>query len=119
MKHIQIYENFKEGPMAKPDGFFTRLAKGAKHAMGFENEQHRKYLESIHRAIADTSLYNWVQHVREIKPGVIVAWVNGTALTVDTNSPEILFKGNVLDLHNTEEEVKRLYDRLIGMVEQS
>lgn len=117
MKHIQIYENFKEGPMVKPEGFFSRLAKGAKHAMGFENEQDRKSLGSVHRAILDTSLYNWVENVREIKPGVIVAWINGNSLTVDKNSPEILFKGNILDLHNTQEEADLLYSKLIGMAE--
>jgi hypothetical protein len=116
MKHIKIYENFQEGPMRKPEGFFSSLARGAKHAMGFENEEDRKSLESIHRYLNDNYLYDWVKNVREIKPGVIVAWAGDTALTVDKNAPEILFKGKVLDLNNVADEVDRLYNRLMRML---
>jgi hypothetical protein len=118
MKHIKIYENFQEGPMRKPEGFFSSIARGAKHAMGFEKEEDRKSLESIHRFLNDNYLYDWVKNIREIKPGVIVAWVNDSSITVDKNTPEILFKGKVLDLHNTEDEVDSLYNRLMRISQE-
>jgi superfamily I DNA/RNA helicase len=115
MKHIQIYENFQEGPMRKPEGFLSKLAKGAKHAMGYENEEDRKSLRSIHRAIGDTDKYGYVTNVREIQPGVVIASLLNTSVTVDMNAPEIMYKGKVLDLHNTEEEVGFLYHALMRL----
>jgi hypothetical protein len=118
MKHIQIYENFHEGPMRKPDGFFSKLAKGAKHAMGYENEEDRKALRSIHNAIRSSDMYGYVSNVREIKPGVIVATLLNTSVTVDKNEPEIMFRGKVLDLHNIEDEALLLYNALRRMSQE-
>jgi hypothetical protein len=118
MKHIQIYENFHEGPMRKPDGFFSKLAKGAKHAMGYENEEDRKALHSIHNAIRSSDMYGYVSNVREIKPGVIVATLLNTSVTVDKNEPEIMFRGKVLDLHNIEDEALLLYNALRRMSQE-
>ena len=36
MKHIQVFEQFKEGPMEKPKGFLSKMIQGAKHSLGFE-----------------------------------------------------------------------------------
>lgn len=119
MKHIQIYENFYEGPMRKPEGFLSKLAKGAKHAMGYENEEDRKSLRSIHKAIANSDMYGYVTNVREIQPGVVIASLLNTSVTVDMNAPEIMYKGKVLDLHNTEEEVGFLYNALLGIKSDS
>ena len=113
MKHLQLYENFQEGPMKKPQGFFSRVAQGAKHAMGFENEDDRKSLESLQRALSTQNRYGWVQNVREIEPGVIVAWVADNSVTVNKNVPEILYKGKELDLHNLQDEADFLYNMLI------
>jgi hypothetical protein len=113
MKHIQLYENFQEGPMKKPQGFFSKMAQGAKHAMGFENAEDRKSLESLHRALSTSNRYGWVQNVREIEPGVIVAWVADNSVTVNKNIPEILYKGRELDLHNLQDEADFLYNMLI------
>jgi hypothetical protein len=118
MKHIQIYENFHEGPMRKPEGFFSKLAKGAKHAMGYENEEDRKALRSIHNAIRSSDMYGYVSNVREIKPGVIVATLLNTSVTVDKNAPEIMFRGKVLDLHNIEDEALLLYNALRRMSQE-
>jgi hypothetical protein len=118
MKHIQIYENFHEGPMRKPEGFFSKLAKGAKHAMGYENEEDRKALRSIHNAIRSSDMYGYVSNVREIKPGVIVATLLNTSVTVDKNEPEIMFRGKVLDLHNIEDEALLLYNALRRMSQE-
>jgi len=115
MKHIQIYENFHQGPMRKPQGFFSKVAQGAKHALGFENADDRAKLESLHRALAASPEYGWLQSVREIEPGVIVAWVADNSVTVNKNVPEILYKGKVLDLHNIEDEVDLLYSMLSDM----
>jgi hypothetical protein len=113
MKHIKIFEEFQEGPMDKPQGLLSRIAQGAKHAMGFENEMDRKNLESLHRALTASSKYDWVKGIREIKPGVIVASVNDNSVTADMVAPEIIYKGKQLDLHNLKDEVKLLYDRLM------
>ncbi len=44
MKHIQLFEDFKQGLMKKPQGLFSRITQGAKHAMGMENKEDRKSL---------------------------------------------------------------------------
>jgi hypothetical protein len=113
MKHVQIFEDFKQGLMAKPQGFLSRLAQGAKHAMGMESKDDRKSIESIHTAIKDSHKYNWIKNVREIKPGVIVAQVADKSLMVDANTPEIMYKGKELDLHNLQDEADRLYTILV------
>lgn len=114
MKHIQIFEDFKPVPKSGP-GFFGKMAQGVKHALGFEKEEDRKTLGSVHRALASTHEYNWVKNVREIKPGVIVAWINDNAITVDKNAPEIRYKGRTLDLHNIQDEVDSIYDKLLSI----
>ena len=91
------------------------MAQGAKHALGFEKEEDRQALRSIHRAIGDSWRYNWVQNIREIQPGVVIAWINDNPVTVNKTVPEILYKGRELDLHNIEDEVNDLYDTLLGM----
>lgn len=113
MKHIQLFEDFQEGPMQKPKGFFSRMAQGAKHALGMENKDDRKSIESIHTAIKDSHKYNWIKNVREIKPGVIVAQVADKSLTVDANTPEIMYKGKELDLNNLQDEADHLYTILV------
>ena len=57
-----------------------------------------------------------LKNVRQIKPGVIVAWLNNYSVTVDKNVPEILYKGDSLDLHNIEDEVEHLYNRLLRFI---
>ena len=111
MKHIQIFEDFQEGPMQKPKGFFSRMAQGAKHAMGMENKDDRKALESIYFALSKFPL----DRLREIKPGVVVAGVMDRGILVDTIAPEISYQGKELDLHNLKEEAKALYDKLMSM----
>jgi hypothetical protein len=112
MKHLQLYEDFQEGPMQKPQGFLSRMAQGAKHALGFENKEDRQALETIYTAIKDNPKYNWVKNVREIKPGVIVASVADRSVVVDKVTPEIMYKGKSLDLNNLDDETEHLYDLL-------
>lgn len=112
MKHIQLFEDFKEGKMDKPKGFLSRIIQGAKHSMGMESKEDRNSLESIYKALSMPQ-YGFVTNVREIKPGVIVAYVNDNSVTVDKNVPEILHKGKNLDLHNLEEEADNLYRQLL------
>jgi hypothetical protein len=111
MKHVQIFEDFKQGLMAKPQGFLSRLAQGAKHAMGMENKEDRNSLDSFHRALDNFPLDNF----RELKPGVILANVMGKSVLVDINIPEITIKGKELDLHDLKQESKFLYDKLMKM----
>ena len=111
MKNLQLFEDFVEAKIKKP-GFLGRMISGAKHAMGMEKKEDREALDSIYRAIADDSKYGWISNVREIKPGVIVAYRDNKGITVDQTVPEILFQGVPLDLHNIEEEVERLYQIL-------
>ena len=113
MKHIKLYEEFKEGPMERPQGFLSKLVKGAKHAMGFENKEDRKSLDTLQRTLTASYRYDFTKNIREIKPGVIVAWVNDSAITVDKNTPEILYKGKALDLQNVQQEADFLYDKLL------
>lgn len=101
--------------MKKPQGFFSKIAQGAKHAMGFENSDDRKELDSINRALTASYQFEWAKAIREIKPGVIVAWINDNSITIDKNTPEIIYKGKELDLHNLQEEADFLYDKLLRL----
>lgn len=112
MKHIQLFEDFHEGPMQKPQGFFSRMAQGAKHALGLENKDDRQALETIHMAIKENPKYDWIKNIREIKPGVIVANVADRSVVVDKVTPEIMYKGKSLDLSNLDDETEHLYDVL-------
>jgi len=111
MKHIQIFEDFRQGPMVKPQGFLSKLAQGAKHAMGMENKEDRKSLDSIYFALSKFPLENF----RQLKPGVILAHVMDRGILVDINTPEISYQGKELDLHNLKDEAKSLYDKLMRM----
>ena len=120
MKHVQIFEDFKEGPMEKPKGFLNKMFTGAKHWMGLENEEDRKALEKLYNATSPSAQqYGYVSNIREIQPGVIVAWVNDTSVTVNKNIPEIMYKGKTLDLHNTQIEADYLYTRLMNIKNRS
>jgi len=111
MKHIKVFEQFTEFK-EKPKGFFSKMIQGAKHSLGFENEQDRKDIDSLHRTLDASNQYDLITGVREIKPGVIVCYISNGNVTVDINTPEIMYKGRVLDLNNIEEEAQYLYSRL-------
>lgn len=119
MKHIQIYENFQEGPMRKPQGFFSKVAQGAKHALGFENDEDRRSMDKLKNALIAPRKYDWVKNVKEIKPGVVVAWVAENSVIVDVNIPEILYKGKELDLSNIQKEADFLYQTLLQYAEDN
>lgn len=119
MKHIQIYENFQEGPMRKPQGFFSKMTQGAKHALGFENDEDRRSMDKLKNALIAPRKYDWVKNVKEIKPGVVVAWVAENSVIVDVNIPEILYKGKELDLSNIQKEADFLYQTLLQYAEDN
>jgi hypothetical protein len=56
--------------------------------------------------------YGLKKSIREIKPGVVVMWLNDQSLTIDTVTPEIIWRGKVLDLNDTQESVNYLYSRI-------
>jgi hypothetical protein len=118
MKNLKLFEDFVDAKIKKP-GFFGKMISGAKHAIGMEKKEDREALDSIYRAIKGDSEYmasgskdRWINNVREIKPGVIIGYIDNNSMTVDQTVPEILYKGVPLDLHNIEEEVESLYQTL-------
>ena len=111
MKNIQVFEEFTEF-REKPKGFLSKMIQGAKRSLGVENQQDRKDIDTLHRTLDASNEYGFISGVKEIKPGVIVAYLPNGNVTVDINTPEILYKGRVLDLNNTEEEAEYLYSRL-------
>lgn len=113
MKHIQIYENFQQGPMRKEPNLFQKAWKGAKELAGIENSEDRKSLETIHRYLDMNDSYGLVGNVREIKPGVMVAWLGDRSLSVDSETPEILWQGRALDLNDIQSETRTLFRKLI------
>jgi len=115
----EMDENFKEGPMRKPEGFFSKMMKGAKDVMGIENPQDRKSLETIYRILDMDPSYEMVTNVREIKPRVMIASLNGRGLVVDSETPEILWKGNPLDLNDIQGETRALFRKLIPFATQN
>jgi hypothetical protein len=109
-------ENFQDGPMRKPEGFFSKIIKGAKDVMGIENPRDRKSLETIYRILDMDDSYEMVGNVREIKPRVMMAWLNGKSLVVDSQEPEILWGGKPLELNDIQGETRALFRKLIPFV---
>ena len=119
IKEQEVGEDFKEGPMRKPEGFFSKIMKGAKDAMGIENSKDRKSLETIYRTLEMDPSYEMVTKVREIKPRVMIASLNGRSLVVDSETPEILWRGNPLELNDIQGETRALFRKLIPFATQS
>jgi hypothetical protein len=119
IKEQEMGENFKEGPMRKPEGFFSKMIKGAKDAMGIENPRDRKSLETIYQVLEMDPSYEMVTNVREIKPRVMLASLNGRSLVVDSETPEILWRGNPLELNDIQGETRALFRKLIPFATQS
>jgi hypothetical protein len=114
IKEQDIYlEDFNDGPMRKPEGFFSKMMKGAKDAMGIENPKDRKSLETIYRILDMEDPYDMVSNVREIKPRVMLASLAGKSLVVDSQTPEILWGGNSLELNDIQRETRLLFRKLI------
>ena len=119
IKEQEMNEDFKEGPMRKPEGFFSKIMKGAKDAMGIENSKDRKSLETIYRTLEMDPTYEMVTNVREIKPRIMIASLNGRSLVVDSETPEILWRGNPLELNDIQGETRALFRKLIPFATQS
>jgi hypothetical protein len=117
IKEQDIYlEDFNDGPMRKPEGFFSKMMKGAKDAMGIENPRDRKSLETIYRILDMEDSYDMVRNVREIKPRVMLASLNNKSLVVDSQTPEIIWGGNSLELNDIRGEARALFRKLIPFV---
>ena len=117
IKEQDIYlEDFNDGPMRKPEGFFSKMMKGAKDAMGIENPKDRKSLETIYQILEMDPSYEMVSNVREIKPRVMLASLSGKSLVVDSQTPEILWGGNSLELNDIRGEARSLFRKLIPYV---
>jgi hypothetical protein len=117
IKEQDIYlEDLNDGPMRKPEGFFSKMIKGAKDAMGIENPKDRKSLETIYRILDMEDPYDMVSNVREIKPRVMLASLAGKSLVVDSQTPEIIWGGNSLELNDTRGEARALFRKLIPFV---
>lgn len=106
-------EEINDGPMRKPEGFFSKMIKGVKDAMGIENPKDRKSLETIYRVLEMDPSYEMVANVREIKPRVMIASLNGRSLVVDSETPEILWGGEPLELNDIQGETRALFRKLI------
>lgn len=118
MRYLKLFEEFEE--MKKPS-LLQRAVKGTKRFFGYEKKEDRETIEKIHRIIDSPSLtsggykVNFVKSIKEIKPGVIVAWLLTSttgSLTVDTNENTIMFDGKELELSDMEYECQSLYSRL-------
>jgi hypothetical protein len=117
IKEQDIYlEDFNDGPMRKPEGFFSKMMKGAKDVMGIENPRDRKSLETIYRILDMEDSYDMVRNVREIKPRVMLASLNNKSLVVDSQTPEIIWGGNSLELNDIRGEARALFRKLIPFV---
>ena len=117
MKHIKIFEDFEE---FKKPSLFQKAVQAGKKFIGYENEQDREALDGIYRAIyykdSESTGKSFVQDVREINPGVIVAWILGKSITVDCNEPTIMYNGKNLELGDMDYECESLYNVLKNMI---
>lgn len=119
MKHIKIFEDFEE---FKTPSLFQKALQAGKKFIGYENKQDRETLDGIYRAIEykDSSVIpdrTFVENVREIKPGVIVAWIKGKSITVDDNELTIMYDGKNLELADMDYECKALYGILKNRIQ--
>ena len=116
MKHIEIFENFNS---FKKASFFQKAIDAGKKFIGYEKKEDREELEKIYRAIwykDGSSNQTLIDNVKEIKPGVIVAWILGKSLTVDTNECSIMYNGRDLEIDDKEYECDSLYAVLKDMI---
>jgi hypothetical protein len=117
MKHIKIFEDFEE---FKKPSLFQKAVQAGKKFIGYENEQDREALDGIYRAIyykdPESTGKSFVQDVREINPGVIVARILGKSITVDCNEPTIMYNGKNLELGDMDYECESLYNVLKNMI---
>ena len=118
MKHLEIFENFNQ---FKKPSLFQKAISAGKRFIGYEKEQDRSELDKIYRAIGykDPSGMpdrSFIENVREIKPGVIVAWILGKSITVDTNESTIMYNGRNLELTDMDYDCDSLYHILSKML---
>lgn len=118
MNHLKIFEDFNQ--LKKPSLFQKAISAG-KRFIGYEKEEDRLALDKIYRAIGykDPSGMpdrSFIENVREIKPGVIVAWILGKSITVDTNESTIMYNGRNLELTDIDYECDSLYHVLSKML---
>ena len=106
MKHIKLINEFEE---FKKPSYFSRAVQYAKDQLGVENKEDRQSLDDILRYIKN----KYVDSAKEIKPGVIVAWLsNKSSLRVDINDNIITYKGKDLQVKNKDIESDHLYNEL-------
>jgi hypothetical protein len=118
MKHIKIFEDFNQ---FKKPSLLQKAVQAGKRFIGYEKKEDREALDKIYRAIGykDPSGIpdrTFVENIREIKPGVIVAWILGKSITVDSNESTIMYNGKNLELTDMEYECDSLYHVLSNMI---
>jgi hypothetical protein len=116
MKHLKIFEDFNT---FKKPSLFQKAVQAGKKIMGYEKKEDREELDRIYKAIGyrdQSTNKSFIDNVKEIKPGVILAWILGKSLTVDTNESSIIYNGRNLELTDMDYECDSLYQFLSGML---
>ena len=116
MKHLKIFEDFNT---FKKPSLFQKAVQAGKKIMGYEKKEDREELDRIYKAIGyrdESTNKSFIDNVKEIKPGVILAWILGKSLTVDTNESSILYNGRNLELTDMDYECDSLYQFLSDML---
>ena len=116
MKHLKIFEDFNT---FKKPSLFQKAVQAGKKIMGYEKKEDREELDRIYKAIGyrdQSTNKSFIDNVKEIKPGVILAWILGKSLTVDTNESSILYNGRNLELTDMDYECDSLYQFLSDML---
>lgn len=116
MKHLKIFEDFNT---FKKPSLFQKAVQAGKKIMGYEKKEDREELDRIYKAIGyrdESTNKSFIDNVKEIKPGVILAWILGKSLTVDTNESSIIYNGRNLELTDMDYECDSLYQFLSDML---
>ena len=116
MKHLKIFEDFNT---FKKPSLFQKAVQAGKKIMGYEKKEDREELDRIYKAIGyrdQSTNKSFIDNVKEIKPGVILAWILGKSLTVDTNESSIIYNGRNLELTDMDYECDSLYQFLSDML---
>ena len=93
------------------DSFFSRIIRGAKDVIGIENPRDRKSLEAIYQVLEMEP--SMVTNIVALKGRCFQATINGMRLIVDTDEPEIIWKGKRLKLNDLQDESYALFNALV------
>jgi hypothetical protein len=103
---------------------WSKFKQNVKSKLGIDNSEHRQELEMIREIIRNiTQKPDYIQHVKSVNKfgqgsvqGISAQIINHNITVSLGDEPMINIDGQILDLHNIEEEANNLYDSLVSLM---